>query len=199
MKNEIYNIPENNYELILDYFETTYKNINGYLDSTKKFKDITSAYCKNVKSLFNEVKSNNNNRVNNTYCIKQDKDSNINYKNNLFKTGIDINNQDLSSIDQNMSRIKKFFNEFIESMETFLESIASPIENLNRNIEIYNEEIASIKFIHEEEKKSFLQKYSKFDVLSSQLHSLYNEVEKNLMNYCVSMKKKKININSMKI
>ena len=191
MKNEIYNIPENNYELILDYFETTYKNINGYLDSIKKFKDITSAYCKNVKSLFNEVKSNNNNRVNNTYCIKQDKDSNINYKNNLFKTGIDINNQDLSSIDQNMSRIKKFFNEFIESMETFLESIASPIENLNRNIEIYNEEIASIKFIHEEEKKSFLQKYSKFDVLSSQLHSLYNEVEKNLMNYCISMKKKK--------
>ena len=191
MKNDIYNIPENNYELILDYFETTYKNINGYLDSIKKFKEITNAYCKKVKSLFNEIKSNNNNRAINTYCIITDKDSNINDKNNLFKTGIDTNNKELSSIDHNMSKINKFFNEFIESMETFLESIASPIESFNRNIEIYNEEISSIKFIHDEEKKSFLLKYNKFDVLNNQLHTLYNEVEKNLMSYCISRKKNK--------
>jgi len=191
MKNDLYNIPESNYELILNYFETTYQNISGYLDSIKKFKDITKSYCKKVKLLFNEVKRNNNNRVINSYTIKEDKDINIIDKNNLFKTNIDTNNKELSSIDHNMSKIDKFFNEFIESMESFLESISSPIESFNRNIEIYNEEIASIKFIHEEEKKGFLYKYNKFDILSSQLHTLYNEVEKNLMNYCISRKKNK--------
>ena len=192
MKNDFYKIPENNYELILNYFETIYKNTFGYLDGIKKFKDITNAYCQKVKSLFNEVKNNNyNNRAINSYCIKTDKNTNIKDENNLFKTCIDTNNKELSSIDHNMSKINKFFNEFIESMETFIKSIESPIESFNRNIEIYNEEISSIKFIHEEEKKSFLQKYNKFGILSSQLHTLYNEVKKKLMNYCISRKKKK--------
>ena len=62
MKNDLYNIPESNYELILNYFETTYQNISGYLDSIKKFKDITKSYCKKVKLLFNEATRKNNNR-----------------------------------------------------------------------------------------------------------------------------------------
>ena len=185
MKNDIFNIPEKNYELIADYFETTYKNINEYLNNIKKFKDLTNNYCRKVKSLFNDK------RIMSFEFINIDKDSNINKKNNTYKTDIVTNNKELSPNDQNISKINKFFNEFIESLETFLESIASPFETFSRNIEIYNEEISSIKFIHEEEKKGFLQKYNKFDSLSSQLHTLYNEVEKKLINFCMSRKKTK--------
>ena len=173
MKNDIYRIPEKNYKLILDYFETTYKNINGYLNNIKKFKDISNDYCRKVKALFNEVKSNNNRKIS-FDCIE---------------TGTDN-----EKIDNNISKINKFFNGFIESLETFIESISSPIETFHRNIEIYNEEISSIKFIHEEEKKSFINKYSDFGLLSNQLHTLYNDVEKKLINYCISRRKKIINI-----
>jgi len=191
MINDIYNIPQNNFKIILNYFESSYKKVSEFLNNIKKFKDITNDYCKNVKLLFTELKSINNNRLTSINTIISDKDNNIKDKENDKNTNIVADNKNLSSIDYNISKINKFMTEFIESFETFLESIEKPLETYNRSIEIYNEEISSIKFIHEEEKKAFNIKYNKIESVNKELHGLYSEIEKKLINYCLTRKKKK--------
>lgn len=191
MINDIYNIPQNNFKIILNYFESSYKKVSEFLNNIKKFKDITKDYCYNVKLLFTEVKSINNNRLTSINTIIADKDNNIKDKENDNNTNIVADNKNLSSIDYNISKINKFMTEFIESFETFLESIEKPLETYNRSIEIYNEEISSIKFIHEEEKKAFNIKYNKIESVNKELHGLYSEIEKKLINYCLTRKKKK--------
>ena len=191
MINDIYNIPQNNFKIILNYFESSYKKVSEFVNNIKKFKDITNDYCNNVKLLFTEVKSINNNRLTSINTIITDKDNNTNDKENDKNTNIVADNKNLSLIDYNISKINKFMTEFIESFETFLESIEKPLETYNRSIEIYNEEISSIKFIHEEEKKAFNIKYNKIESVNKELHGLYSEIEKKLINYCLTRKKKK--------
>ena len=191
MIDDIYNIPQKNYEIILNYFEDSYKKVSDFLNNIKKFKDITNDYCSKVKVLFNEAKSTNNNKLASINTIINDKDNNIKDKANDIKTDIVIDNKNLSLIDYNASKINKFMTEFIQSLESFLESIEKPLETYSRSIEIYNEEISSIQFIHEEEKKAFKFKYNKIKVVNNQLHELYAENEKELINYCLSRKKKK--------
>ena len=191
MINDIYNIPQNNYEIILNYFESTHKKVSEFLNNIKKFKDITNDYCSKVKILFTEVHDINNNRLTSINTIITDKNNNINDKENDKKADINEDNKNLSSIDYNVSKINKFMTEFIQSFEDFLESIEKPLESYNRSIEIYNEEISSIKFIHEEEKKVFHFKYNKIESVNKELHGLYSEIEKNLVNYCLTRKKKK--------
>ena len=191
MINEIYNIPQKNYELILNDFKATYKKVSEFLNNFKKFKDVTNDYCNKVKLIFTEVKSPNNNRLSSLNSIITDKDNKINDKENDKKTDLVADNKKLSSIDYNVSKINIFMTEFTQSLEAFLESIEKPLESYNRSIEIYNEEISSIKFIHEEEKKVFNFKYSKIESINNQLDGLYSEIEKNLINYCLTRKKKK--------
>ena len=191
MINDIYNIPQKNYELILNDFEATYKKVSEFLNNIKKFKDVTNDYCNKVKLIFTEVKSQNNNRLSSLNSIITDKDNKINDKENDKKTDLVEDNKKLSSIDYNVSKINIFMTEFTQSLEAFLESIEKPLESYNRSIEIYNEEISSIKFIHEEEKKVFNFKYSKIESINNQLDGLYSEIEKNLINYCLTKKKKK--------
>ena len=191
INNDIYIIPQNNYEKVFDYFDSTYKEINKFLNNIKKFKDFTNDYCTKVKTLFTDMKSINNNGLPSVNTIITDKDNNINEKNNDNKADVVADNKKLSSLDYNVSKINKFMTEFIQSLESFLESIEKPLETYNRSIEIYNEEISSIQFIHEEDKKVFKFKYNKYDLFNKQLHELYNEIEKSLINYCISKKKKK--------
>ena len=199
MKSKLYKLEQENFETILAYYNAIKVRAKKYYNYIDKYKEITNNYLLDIKQLFikEENISNLNNFLNDYKTISID--YNINYNNDNKQNNINnINNNlivkkkiDISTIQNSVAKINKFFNLQIEALQLFVSTIQTPLNQLHQIIDQSQAEIESIKNDYEAQKETFFKKYYIFCSLNKELMQECAEQERELINF--SIKKKSLN------
>ena len=198
MKSELYKLEQENFETILAYYYFITAKAKKYYNYMLKYKEITNNYLLSIKQLFikEENISNLNNFLNNYKTITID--YNINYNdnkqnnvNNINKNFIIKKKINISTIQNSIAKINKFFNLQIEALQLFVDTIQTPLHQLYQIIDQSQIEIETIKNDYETQKETFFKKYCIFSSLNKELIQECTEQERELINF--SIKKKSLN------
>ena len=96
MKSPIYNISQENFETILEYYNIINKSSSNYYCIIQKYKDYTNEYCSKIKELFKELKNNDEYKIINIDFNLSDENNKVNI---MKKIKVSPINQSITKIN----------------------------------------------------------------------------------------------------
>ena len=183
MKSPAYDISQENFETILEYYNIINRVSQRYYHKIQKYKDYTNEYCSRIKELFKELKNNDEYKIINIDLSLGDESNKISIMKKIK----------VSQIRQSIATINKFFNEISKYLDNFIKSLENPLTDLNEKIEAINKEVNDCKTNQLKQQKNFFSNYTEFKILNSDLKKIYNKAEKKLIEYCLEKRNPKYN------
>ena len=153
MKSKFYQISQENFEIMLKFYQSINNKIKKSYNDLIKYRKVTDEYCSKIQKILNGEEGSQNNIHN---SLEEYEIIEIDYglnnkemKNKILSPEIEYKKKiNISPIIHCIEKINKFFNEYIEYLQIFIKGLEFPLKNIREFIEGINKEVNSIKNNH---------------------------------------------------
>jgi hypothetical protein len=190
MNTPLYKLSEENFGIVLSYYDLIDEKSEHYYNLILKFNEVTKDYCDKIKNIFgNDIvfpKDENNTNKENNLSNKKRSSSNVIKDNvDIIENKMKSKHLDISPIEYNIGVINNLFLSYYQNLSLFSESLGLCSISLKDKIDKTKTTINEIKSNYNKDKSKFEEKYSTFDTINKEMSAMYFDQEKNIVDFMI--------------
>ena len=188
MNTPLYKLSEENFGIVLSYYDLIDEKSEHYYNLILKFNEVTKDYCDKIKNIFgNDIvfpKDENIPNKENNLSNKKRSSSNVIKDNvDIIENKMKSKHLDISPIEYNINIIKNLILSYHQSLYLFYKSLGLLSGNLKQQIDNIKKTINEIRDNYFKDKKIFEEKFSTFDDLNKDMSEMYFDQEKIIVDF----------------